>query len=560
MKNVSIKLKLLTPILLFILIKSSFAQIIPPCGNDYGSSSDETNISYQMRYGTIPDAVSAINQAKSTRGSALGCPQTELSYNMPSTMEPSLNEIINAWNSVASEISNFEAECPRIARYENNLALGAYYAMQAGYFTDTAALAIIGEMMYAQQYADWNIASPDPRNEGVFGYIHVDEINPCYPGGVVGESVETLCNALPQYCVTYTNGMFAGASFAISGQDDANNWFDGSLAYDHGWAGVQMIEASLLQDDPILREKFLQSALLAGQYAISEHCVKNHNYTSKLIWLLAELYALTGEEIYKTDLNYKLEKNLIPGILLDENDDGIVDETNPPAYFSQLYSPAATPGRMWDAHNSLPWYHAMNAWAMVEAYVAFRDRGDTQRAAELKPYAIAMIDNLAREILYQGVVTPNQLGIRDITYALQIAVWKIAMYENEAHDNWESAMWAMWNTGYFEDVSTHSICTGLFLLIKSGTDYVPLHLRETSNVDFHFANNSVRIYPNPTRDCFNIDANYNVEVKNVYDCSGRSIEFSRIGNQIILLKPTNGLYFVEVYDGFLFHYIKLNIF
>jgi hypothetical protein len=556
----TIKTILLSALTLILLSKSSFTQVIPPCGLDYGSSSDETNISYQMRYGTIPDAVSAINQAKSTRSTALGCPQTELWYGMPSTTEPSLNEIINVWNSVASEISNYEAECPRIARYENNLALGAYYAMQAGYFTDTAALAIIGEMMYAQQYAPWNITSPDPRNEGIFGYIHVDEINPCYPGGVVGESVEALCNALPQYCVTYINGMFAGESFAVSGQDDANNWFDGGLAYDHGWAGVQMIEASLLQNDPLLREKFLQSALLAGQYAVSEHCVKNHNYTSKLIWLLAELYALTGEDTYKNELNYKLEKNLIPGILLDENDDGIVDGTNPPAYFSQLYSPAATPGRMWDAHNSLPWYHAMNAWAMVEAYVAFRDRGDTQRAAELKPYAIAMIDNLAREILYQGVVTPDQLGVRDITYALQIAVWKIAIYENEEHDNWESAMWAMWNTGYFEDVSTHSICTGLFLLIKSGTDYVPLHLRETSNVDLHFAYKSVRIYPNPTSDCVYIEANFPVEVKNIYDCSGRSIEFTHIKNQIILLKPTSGLYFIEIYDGFSLQFVKFNIF
>lgn len=554
------KTGLLTTLVLCILMKGSFAQVVPPCGNDYGSSSDETNISYQMRYGSIPDAINAINQAKSTRGSALGCPQTELWYDMPSTAEPSLNEIINAWNSVASEISNFEAECPRIARYENNLALGAYYAMQAGYFTDTAALAIIGEMMYAQQYAPWNIASPDPRNEGVFGYIHVDEFNQCYPGGVVGESVETMCNALPQYCVTYTNGMFAGANFAISGQDDANNWFDGGLAYDHGWAGVQMIEASLLQNDPVLSQKFLQSALLAGAYAISEYCVKNHNYTSKLIWLLAELYALTGEEIYKNELNYKLDKNIIPGVIMDENEDGIVDGTNPPAYFAQLYSPAVTPGRMWDAHNSLPWYHAINAWAMVEAYVAFRDRGDTQRAAELKPYAIAMIDNLAREILYQGVITPNQLGVRDITYALQIAVWKIAMYEDEEHQNWENAMWAMWNTGYFNDVSTHSVCTGLFLIIKDDIDFVPLHLRENSNTDQHVKDKGIRIYPNPTHDRVNIEAEFPVEIINVYDCCGRSIEFSRNENQIFISTPTPGLYFIEIYDGFVTHHIKLNIF
>jgi hypothetical protein len=501
------------------------AQIYPPCGLDYGSSADETNISYQMRYGTLEDAVQAINQAKSTRGDYLGCPQTEIIYDFPSTDEPTLSQIAEVWNNnIAPEISAYTMQCPRIGRYENNSALGAYYAMQAGYFTDTAVLAEIATMMYYQQYAEWNISAPSERNKGVYAYVNLPDSDPCYPGGVVGQNVQILCDNLPQYCVTYTAGAFAGANFAISGQDDANNWFDGGLAYDHGWVGVQMLEAHLLQSDPEIKLKCLESALLAGQYAISEYCVKNHNYTAKLIWLLAQLYDLTGDDEYKNELNYKLDKNLIPGILWDENNDGIVDGTNPEVYFSHLTPAAVAPGRMWDAHNSLPWYHAMNAWALTEAYVAFRDRGDDSRAAELKPYVVAMIDNLANEILYRGVITPDQLGVRDITYALLTAIWKVAQFENEDHTNWENAAWAMWNTGYFEEYSTHSVCVGLYLLVKSNTEYTPLHVRDISSVpEYLDGNKTFSFYPNPSNDEICIKSSFTDFKIDIADVNGRII-------------------------------------
>jgi hypothetical protein len=275
---------------------------------------------------------------------------------------------------------------------------------------------------------------------------------------------------------------------------------------------------------------------------------------------LAQLYNLTGEEVYKNELNYKIDKNLIPGILWDANADGIVDGTDPAIYFNQLTSIAAMPGRMWDGNNSLPWYHAMNTWALAEAYVAFRDRGDIARATELKPYVIGMLDNLSHEILYNGIVSPDQLGVRDITYALQIAVWKIAMYENEEHQNWENAMWAMWNSGYFQNLSTHSVCVGLFLTIKTETDYIPLFLRNTSNSDLTTSDNKIRVFPNPAKDFINIESDQPIDFLQIYDCRGKIIEFNIIDNKIILHETANGLYILEVYDGNKLHKIKFNIF
>jgi hypothetical protein len=223
--------------------------------------------------------------------------------------------------------------------------------------------------------------------------------------------------------------------------------------------------------------------------------------------LLSQLYGWTGDANYKNELNIKLDKSLIPGVLFDSNSDGLVDGTSPAISFTNLTSVAQTPGRMWDAHNSLPWYQAMNTWAMVEAYVAFRDQGDVARANQLKPYAIAMLDNLANEVINKGVVTPDQLGVRDITYALLVGIWKIAQYENEAHPNWKNAAWAMWNSGYFNSYSTHSVCVGLYLIVKTNTPYQPLAIREAFVLNINEQKNAdqmIKVFPNPVQNSFTV--------------------------------------------------------
>ena len=135
-------------LVLFIFPLYLQCQINPPCNNTYGSSSDEQNIVQQMRYGSITEAVEAINQAKNTRGTTLGCPEESLSYAVTSCDKPSLTEVSNIWTTIHSpQISNYTISCPRIGRYENNSALGAYYAMQAGFYSDTNQLVNISNMM-----------------------------------------------------------------------------------------------------------------------------------------------------------------------------------------------------------------------------------------------------------------------------------------------------------------------------------------------------------------------------------------------------------------------------
>lgn len=529
-----------------------FSQPSAPCGNDYGSTSDESAISFQMRYGTISDAINAINTAKNTRGTSLGCSQTALTYSTPNITQPSLSNVVTVWNTNHVPVINaFSVTCPRIGRYENNDALGAYYASTAGYYSNLNELIEIGDMMYDQQYATWNIASPDVRNEGVYGYLSTNSGNSCYLSGIVGSSVTSLCSTLPVYCQTYSNGQFAGSTFAISGQDDANNWFDGGLAYDHGWVGAQFIEAAIQQTDPLLKQKYRNSLEKSTQFAINEYAVKNHNYTSKLIWLLAQMYAWTGDVTYKNELNYKLDKNLLPGILMDTNNDGFVDGTSPQIAFTSLTETAQTPGRMWDAHNSLPWYNAMNAWALTEAYVAFRDQGDLVRAAELKPYVVAMLDNLSNEILTKGLI-PDQLGVRDLSYGILIGIWKIARYESESHANWENAAWALWNSGYFNTYSTHSVCVGLYLNLLSDTPFVPLADRENFVLNTtEIEQNEFSIYPNPVQETLTIASKNNTTIQKVVisTLDGKCalvLDTNEIQDKINLSALSAGTYFIQL--------------
>jgi hypothetical protein len=548
-------MKLLLSAISCLLFVSAIGQNpIPPCGNDYGNASDENAIIQQMRFGTILDAQNAIAQAKNTRGYALGCPQISYNHNIANYSQPALSNIVSVWNTEhRPSIESFTINCPRIGRYENNAALGAYYATLAGYPVDLQSLKDIALMQIAQQYTSENVTNVDPLHEGVYGYINVASSDPCYPGGVVGSSVQAVCAAAPALCTTYDNGLFAGESFLVGDQYDPLSFYDGGIAYDHGWVGTHLIEAAIQQSDVNFKLACKNSVELAGQWALNQEVVKNHNYTAKLIWLLSEMYLWTGDSTYKNELNYKLDKNLLPGILIDENLDGFADGTSPSVAFQDLTSVATVPGRMWDGHNSLPWYSAMNAWALTEAYVAFRDRGDLVRAQELKPYAIAMLNNLSWEINNLGVID-DQLGVRDLTYALLLGIWKIAQYENEPHPDWESASWALWNAGYFDTYSTHSVCVGLYLCVLTQTPYQPLFDRENFlSLEEVIVAEKIRFYPNPTNHKLYVSTTEELESGSItlFDSRGSIVLEAQVSSSNTILNLAHlqpGIYYCQVID------------
>jgi hypothetical protein len=451
-----------------------------PCADPYGSSVDRWAIEDAMYSGSAADVRAAIDAAKATRGAAVGCPEQDYARAVPNPTPPSLQTVATVWESVhAARFSSYNSGCPTLGREWPAAAIGAYYARLAGHpSVPPADLALIADDVAATQYTEANASVPPVTWRGCYAYAYSlgDPADPCHRGGIM-DFISTFCATLPDLCINYTGGKWSGRKFVVGDFWTSPRVYDGGMAYDHGWTGTMMVEAVLQQTDAPARARFLESALSAGVWSATEPPVRNHNYTAKNVWLLAQLYGLTGDISFKDAMIDKIERNLKPGVLTDWNEDGLVDGMAAQP-FSALWAGAQRPGRNWDGHNSLLWYGCINTWAMTEAYVALRDRGDTAEAAELRRYAVAMLDNLAWELNNLGPAAALNVSMHSIPYAFLIGLWKVAAYENEPHPDWEQAAWVMWNTGYPATSQNGTAGNaGLYLLYLSGTPYIPLAQR-----------------------------------------------------------------------------------
>jgi hypothetical protein len=447
------------------------AAVTPPCSDGYGSVADRAAIEQAMATGAAADVQRAIAQARSTRGARVGCPEAYPSRSPPDVARPSLDLVRAQWESVhAPALASYRLGCPDIGRGTPSAAIGGYAARRAGGSASAVALPDIARMLEAQQLTPQRSAPVVDTTWGVFGgYLGSGASDACALGGVPGVAVSEWCTRLPTQCPTYAEGLFAGGRFAVADINRAAGAFDGGIGFDQGWSGVMMIEAA--QDDPdaARRAQWRAAALLAGEWSAAEPPVRNHNYTAKNVWLLARLYGWTGEARWRAALLDKLDRNLLPGVLMDQDGDGRVDAPGPAVSFAELAPVAQVPGRMWDAHNAVTHYQGMNAVGVVEAYVALRDRGDTA-AARVRPYALAMLDNLAREFLQLGL-PDSSASQREAGLALLAGSWKIARAESLARPAWEQALDAAWNTGITRAPGAGTSFAGLYLAYRSGADY-----------------------------------------------------------------------------------------
>ncbi len=437
------------------LLLASFAAgaEVPVCvENRYGSPAQAAAIERRMQSGSVDEVVLALRAAQATRGIELGCAESAYAYGGGDVRAPLPGAIAQAWrvhaDSASAALAAYDV-CPALGRSAGAYALGGWLARRGGLAFDEAALRTIADNLRATQYLSERTPGALSSWPGMFGYAEVlgDRGHACHVPGVVGAGVATVCSVAPELCVVYAGGRFAGQRFAVGDYASARDIRDGGGAFDQGWAGVMMVEAALGASAAEDREAFRRSALAAGEWALAEPPVRNHNYTAKLVWLLAVLYDWTGDTRYRDGLLDKLERNLLPGVLMDLDADGFVDG-HAQLRFADLRAPAArVPGRMWDAHNALPWYQAMNAWAMVEAYVALRSRGDSAWSDRLRPFALAMLDNLAAELAPGGGLPPDGPGTTQVAYAFAVGLWKLADAEGLARPAWEQGLWAIWNAG-----------------------------------------------------------------------------------------------------------------
>ncbi len=117
-----------------------------------------------------------------------------------------------------------------------------------------------------------------------------------------------------------------------------NGWFiedfdmdDGGLQFDNGVSGVAVLHLYEVTKD----EAYLTGAKKAADWAASRSLVPNWNYNSFSVYLLAEVYRVTGEKRYFEAAKKKALLGVIPGQL----DSGPMK------------------GRWIDPHNAMPAYH-----------------------------------------------------------------------------------------------------------------------------------------------------------------------------------------------------------
>ncbi len=432
--------------------------------------------------------VVAVQAGMNSRGNTVGCPGTAYTYEAAAATAPTYAQALSNWTGThVPGILSYPTACPDLGRTGAGYALAGYYANLSAYtlstFTQqqlTTKLTAIDNMLAGEQFTSGTV-SGTVTNPGSFGYLNTSPSNSCFfttlAGSVtLGSNIDSFCTGLPNSCATYTAGLFKGLNFQEQDLGDLSLVPDGSMDFDHGFDGVALMEATIQQAN----SPYANNLALAGQWAINEPAVRDVNYTAKLVWLLAELYDRTGNTAYSTAMMNKLNRGLLINALMpDPANPANVYGMSPAMPFAALTPVAQTPGRMFDGHNALPDYSAINTWSLVEAYVALRDQGDTGNAATVRPYAIAAMNNLAYEVNTFGVPS---LGKSQIPMTLLLGLWKISAYEGfqgggSGATNWESAAWRCWNNGAASNFGPETLNAALYLVYLSNKLYEPLESR-----------------------------------------------------------------------------------
>ena len=381
--------------------RAAFAQGTIPCptSSSYGTADDQHAQDIDEENGTqYPNVNSVlstqINTSKEDRNTAkaLGCPVDSYTWVKPKNGDtaPVLSNLISDWNTnhvplINSYVTNVADVCPDAGRTGGAYGLAGYYVQLAGAGAGMSGLTkvTLGNlekielMLYREQYSAYtmNTGTTQPSGAGVFGYINANGLTPgasypysCatvsgdpywslsqYPAGTSNLSVDvaSYCSQASAPCVTYQQGLYADKTLPLNFQVtdlyspiDSGPVPDGAMAYDEGWAGVSMMEATLQQPAGVDLTAFQSTLALAGQWATNETPVRDENYTSKLVWLLAELYDRTGSSIYQQALLNKLNNDVLLDVLMDDGSGDVKGLTKVP--FSGLTNVAQTPGRMWD--------------------------------------------------------------------------------------------------------------------------------------------------------------------------------------------------------------------
>lgn len=153
---------------------------------------------------------------------------------------------------------------------------------------------------------------------------------------------------------------------------------DGGLQFDNGEAGLAMLELYEATQD----RKYLESGRKSADWAVSRPLVKNWNYNSFSVRLLAKAFEVTHESNYLAAATHKALVGVIPGQLTE--------------------GPYA--GRWFDAHNAKPAYHYIMMSALAQLALVMPEN-DPARPEVMRALRLGL---LARNKDFLGPGAPNK--------------------------------------------------------------------------------------------------------------------------------------------------------
>jgi hypothetical protein len=132
---------------------------------------------------------------------------------------------------------------------------------------------------------------------------------------------------------------------------------DGGLQCDNGLAGVALVRLFEATKD----DEYKKAAVRAAEWAVKRRVVTNWNYNSFSVYLLAEVYRITGDKKYLEAAKKKTRLGILPGQLTE----------------------GPRKGRWADAHNARPVYHYIMVRGLAAlAVVTPKDDADLPAVVE----------------------------------------------------------------------------------------------------------------------------------------------------------------------------------
>ncbi|MEI8379537.1 MAG: hypothetical protein WCJ09_05380 [Planctomycetota bacterium] len=138
---------------------------------------------------------------------------------------------------------------------------------------------------------------------------------------------------------------------------------DGGLQFDNGLAGVALVQLFETTKD----DKYKKAAIRAADWAAARPVVTNWNYNSFSVFLLAEVYRITGDKKYLESAKKKTRLGLLPGQLTE----------------------GPRSGRWADAHNARPAYHYIMVRGLA-ALAAAMPKDDADLPAVVESLRLAL--------------------------------------------------------------------------------------------------------------------------------------------------------------------------